>query len=253
MATIRPASAASADTPRPESAASEEACFSFGRLKTTYPKGPKSGPKQAPLATGFSQLQMGDSRKKPTNFGHPPLPPARHPPPPPAPPPEAPSRGAFVISPTKYISVGLATPSACRSLGPVWRPVPPVRECGRNVHARRALFVRSFRVVSVQGFLGLGFPASAFLGLGFLCLGFLASAFLFPVLVFLGLGFLASGFGVAGFRISGVGFLGFTVSGLVVSGFGIAGFRILGFTVSGFGVSGFGFWLQGFWVWGCRV
>ena len=73
ISSIRPASAASADTPRPASAASEEACFSFGRLKSHLPKRTEicPPPPAPPLITPSSLCEAMN---------------------------EAPSRGAFVTS-----------------------------------------------------------------------------------------------------------------------------------------------------------
>ena len=80
---------------RPASAASEEACFSFGRLKSHLPKRTRNLAQNRRL---WQQLQMGDSRKNQPIRGPPP-------PPPPLITPsslcevmnEAPSRGAFVF------------------------------------------------------------------------------------------------------------------------------------------------------------
>ena len=85
VATIRPASAASADTPRPASAASEEACFSFGRLNSHLPKRTEIWPKTSPFGNGvFSSSRWGIAEKA-HEFGPPP------PPPPTAPPPDNPN------------------------------------------------------------------------------------------------------------------------------------------------------------------
>ena len=89
ISSIRPASAASADTPRPASAASQKACFSFGRLKSHLPKRTEIWPKTnrfCPAPDGIAE--------KTHQFAPPPL----------ITPSslcevmnEAPSRGAFVI------------------------------------------------------------------------------------------------------------------------------------------------------------